>query len=89
MHLKDLDEYSNAELYAELARRKKLTERACCSYCGRKGDTEPCKFPERHAMATKELKAREEHIRTGFRSGITFFGPRPKNAEQIKALYKW
>jgi hypothetical protein len=45
---KSLDEYSEADLLGELAKRKRLREAGKCDYCERPYKTSPCRFPERH-----------------------------------------
>lgn len=47
-YLKDLDEYTTAELEAELARREAANKKSCCDYCGRPRDSKPCRYPSRH-----------------------------------------
>jgi hypothetical protein len=47
---KDLDEYSEKELVAELNRRFVVRSRGVCDYCGRSPEAPACKFPERHAL---------------------------------------
>ena len=47
---KDLDEYSEKELVAELNRRFVARSRGVCDYCGRPPEAPACKFPERHAL---------------------------------------
>lgn len=44
---KDLDEYSLAELEAEIARRKKLLSEGKCSYCEQPLETHSCKYCSR------------------------------------------
>jgi hypothetical protein len=44
-----LDEVSEQELEAELARRRKERLAGRCDYCGGDNTVPPCKFPERHA----------------------------------------
>lgn len=44
----DLDEYTEARLVAELARRSTARRQGICDYCGRTPDTPTCRFPERH-----------------------------------------
>jgi hypothetical protein len=46
---RDLDEYTEGQLQNELARRRALRNSGLCDYCQRAPETEPCKFPERHA----------------------------------------
>lgn len=48
-YLKDLDEYTTAELEAELASREVCRNRGVCDYCRRSPNTPPCRFPDRHA----------------------------------------
>lgn len=46
---KDLDEYFEAELEAEIQRRKEARTLCLCDYCRRPQFIEPaCKFPRRH-----------------------------------------
>lgn len=45
---RSLDEYTEAELLGELAKRKRLREDGKCDYCGRGYAVSPCRFPERH-----------------------------------------
>lgn len=47
-YLKDLEEYTDAELEAEIRRRRSLMFQGLCSYCGRRPSLTPCRFPERH-----------------------------------------
>lgn len=47
-YLKDLDDYSTAELEAELARRETASKQGLCDYCNRPHATEPCRYPKRH-----------------------------------------
>lgn len=52
---KDLDEYTQAELEAEIELRSKRRAAGLCDYCNRRAGTSPaCKFPERHFMVTDE-----------------------------------
>ena len=45
----DLDEYTTAQLEAELTERKKKFAAGVCSYCARDHGKRPaCKFPRRH-----------------------------------------
>jgi hypothetical protein len=46
---KDLDEYTEAELKAELERRQKAREAGLCDYCGRQPSQPACRFPERYS----------------------------------------
>lgn len=52
---KAIDEYSDIELQDELKRREQCYREGVCDYCGRSGDTEPCKFPSRHLCAAVEI----------------------------------
>ena len=46
---RDLDDYTEEELNAELARRQASRRRGLCDYCGRvPQSTEACSKPERH-----------------------------------------
>jgi hypothetical protein len=45
---RDLDEYEEEELRAELDRRAKLRADGKCDYCGRSIHVPTCKFQERH-----------------------------------------
>ena len=45
---RDLDEYTAAELHAELDRRAAARRADLCDYCGRSLDGAPCRFPNRH-----------------------------------------
>jgi hypothetical protein len=45
---RDIDEIPEAELLAELCRRRQLRDGGLCDYCGRNRDSKPCRFPERH-----------------------------------------
>lgn len=53
---KDLDEYTTDELRAELSRRANVLAEGNCDYCGRAGDSSPCRFPERHQQAAIALR---------------------------------
>lgn len=50
---KDLDEYTEKELKAELERRKDLRDEGRCDYCKQLGNTPDCRYPERHAVVRK------------------------------------
>ncbi len=54
--LRDLDEYVENALVAEINRRIWARERGVCDYCGRTPETVVCKFPERHAAPAKQKK---------------------------------
>lgn len=45
---KDLDEYTEAQLQEELARREDVRAQGRCDYCGGLQTETSCKFPERH-----------------------------------------
>ena len=45
---KDLEEYSLAELKAEIQRREANTKMGLCDYCRRPINGPACKFPDRH-----------------------------------------
>lgn len=45
---RDLDEFTEEELRAELARRTAARERGVCDYCGRLPTEKSCKEFERH-----------------------------------------
>ncbi len=45
---RDLDEYTEAELAAEIVRRREARASGLCDYCGRPPTETPCRFPERH-----------------------------------------
>lgn len=46
---RDLDEYAESELLAEVQRREDLRRAGNCDYCKRAfGKSPPCRFPERH-----------------------------------------
>lgn len=47
-----LDEYEEAALRNELAKREDMRRRGYCDYCYRPHATPPCKFPERHKCPT-------------------------------------
>jgi hypothetical protein len=47
---KDLDEYTDAQLDAEITRRARLAQKGLCTYCGQPSAADPCKFPERHSV---------------------------------------
>lgn len=47
-YMKDLDEYTEAELEQELAARARRRKYGRCDYCGRHPLTRPCRFPKRH-----------------------------------------
>jgi len=55
-----LDEYPTAKLREELENRELALAVGRCDYCGRLGNTNACRFPERHAQAAKVLKDKEE-----------------------------
>jgi len=73
---KDLDEYSEDELLAELEQRKDLRSTGLCDYCAQPGYTPSCKFPFRHVVATafyqRKLRADAGIIEVG----TTIVGPR-------------
>lgn len=48
---KDLDEYTDDQLQAELTMRRSRRAEGRCDYCNRRYDASPCRFPERHAKA--------------------------------------
>ncbi len=48
MIYRNLAEYSEEELVAELTRRATLRAASLCDYCERARNTLTCKFPERH-----------------------------------------
>lgn len=48
---KDIDDYEDKDLLAELALRAMRRERGVCDYCRRFSNDPPCKFPARHRMA--------------------------------------
>lgn len=55
-----LDEYDEATLREELARRDKMRELNRCDYCGRKYNAEPaCRFGDRHANRDKSQDGME------------------------------
>lgn len=87
-----LKEFSNEQLYAELARRRELTERGLCSFCGKNGLKEvSCSQVERHMASVREMQARNHHMETGVRIGFRSinYGPNPQSPEAIRAMYKW
>lgn len=45
---KSLVDYSDAELWLELERRKKVRKAKKCDYCGRKASAASCRYEERH-----------------------------------------
>lgn len=47
---KDLDEYTDAQLREELARREQARAEGRCDYCGRGNAASACRFPNRHAL---------------------------------------
>lgn len=47
-YLKDIDEYTTAELEAELAKREEANKQGLCDYCHRPRSTSSCRFPRRH-----------------------------------------
>lgn len=51
-----LDEYPTAKLREELDNRELALAVGRCDYCGRPGDSNVCRFPERHAVAQKALR---------------------------------
>jgi hypothetical protein len=55
-----LDEYPTARLREELENRELALSVGRCDYCGRLGNTNACRFPERHALAAKVLTDKEE-----------------------------
>jgi hypothetical protein len=55
---RDLEELEESELRKELERRQTSRDLGLCDYCGRDGDTPPCKFPERHRVAAELLVGR-------------------------------
>ncbi len=61
---RDLDEYSRAELHAELARRDEALANLLCDYCNRPGTATACKFPERHSLAI-QVAQRMHRINVG------------------------
>lgn len=54
MTMKDLDEYTRAELLAEIDRRELCDIAGVCDYCNQTTLAKPCKFPERHAQPYAE-----------------------------------
>lgn len=48
---KDLDEYTDVELSAELLSRANRRSAGRCDYCDNYRNEGPCKFPQRHIMA--------------------------------------
>ena len=46
--MKTLDEYTDAQLEAELERRRWRRNAGLCDYCERPPTDPPCRFPERH-----------------------------------------
>ncbi len=48
-YVKDLDEYTDAELQAELEQRKNDRNAGKCDYCHRHYTETTCRFKERHA----------------------------------------
>jgi hypothetical protein len=57
MIFRDLDEYRDEELEAELKQRREDRMRGVCDYCHRPTDTKPCRYPRRHSRprATVDL----------------------------------
>lgn len=53
---RDLEEYNEHELMTELERRRRLHAEGKCDYCGRRGDTNPCRFEHRHLAARRVLE---------------------------------
>lgn len=53
---KDLDDYTDAELKAELKRRVALREKGLCSYCKRSVKLSTCRYPDRHHSNTRSHK---------------------------------
>ena len=49
--MKDLRDYTDYELAAELSRRASLRGAERCDYCGKRCDDESCRRPDRHRMA--------------------------------------
>ncbi len=57
---RDIDEYTNLELVAELKLRADRTYYGRCDYCDRfKDEGEPCKFPRRHVVAMTQHEAQK------------------------------
>lgn len=52
--MKQLIDYTDYELAAELSRRASMRGAERCDYCGRKCDDESCRRPDRHRMAVTE-----------------------------------
>jgi len=50
LRFKDIDEYTDQELLAEIALRHKRRQAGLCDYCNRGYTEAACKFPERHQM---------------------------------------
>lgn len=45
---RELEEYDDEELKAEIERRGEAAKKKLCSYCNRKITASACRFPERH-----------------------------------------
>jgi hypothetical protein len=68
----DLDEYTTARLREELENSSMALSVGRCDYCGRLGNTNACRFPERHALAAKVLTDKEEAHRQSILNSVIF-----------------
>lgn len=71
---RDLDEYTEDELRKELTRRIEARSKGNCDYCGRPGDSTPCRFDARHeqaAVALRYLRLQPLGVFTGEFRGTT------------------
>lgn len=46
-----IDDFMGSTLEAELESRKQKRDKGLCDYCGRKSETESCRYPDRHNAA--------------------------------------
>jgi NTP pyrophosphatase (non-canonical NTP hydrolase) len=53
-YFKDMDEYTDAALDAEIRRRAGLRSQGKCTYCERGHETPACRFSDRHHAGTDE-----------------------------------
>ncbi len=77
------------ELYAELERREKVVNEGICDYCGRPGNTERCKFSERHLKASHQF-SRIKRAEAGIAESGTYVGGlhRYTSADLVKRVKK-
>ncbi len=55
---RDLEDYDDDELFAELKVRAKARLQGKCDYCKQTPEKEACRYADRHAMAGKDLDLR-------------------------------